>query len=235
MALWDMSSGPHLRGANIWQARVYPDLDGLEFKGPGPVGPPFTQEDFDRLAGLGANYVNISHPGLFSETPPYTPDQNIEVNLDGLLGMIEQADMFAVITFRTGPGRSEFTMMSDDTGTWFDESYLNDSVWEDQATQDAWGEMWRYTAERYRDNPIVVGYDLMVEPNAEEVFGRLLPGPRGHTVRLERSPPSYLYCHPRGGPRHAHPGRWDGLQRRPLAAIPGTHRRLPHRLHGASI
>jgi cysteinyl-tRNA synthetase len=170
MALWDMSSGPHLRGANIWQARVYPDLDGLEFKGPGPVGPPFTQDDFDRLAGLGANYVNISHPGLFTETPPYTPDPDIEENLDGLLGMIEQADMFAVITFRTGPGRSEFTMMSDDTGTWFDESYLNDSVWEDQATQDAWGEMWRYTAERYRDNPIVVGYDLMVEPNAEEVF-----------------------------------------------------------------
>ena len=31
--------------------------------------------------------------------------------------------------------------------------------------------MWRHTAERYRDNPIVVGYDLMVEPNAS---GRLL-------------------------------------------------------------
>jgi hypothetical protein len=26
--------------------------------------------------------------------------------------------------------------------------------------------MWRYTAERYRDNPIIVGYDLMCEPNS---------------------------------------------------------------------
>jgi hypothetical protein len=31
--------------------------------------------------------------------------------------------------------------------------------------------MWRYAAERYRNNPVVVGYDLMCEPNAA---GRLL-------------------------------------------------------------
>jgi cysteinyl-tRNA synthetase len=30
--------------------------------------------------------------------------------------------------------------------------------------------MWRHTAGRYRDNPIVAGYDLMVEPNANEVL-----------------------------------------------------------------
>jgi hypothetical protein len=30
--------------------------------------------------------------------------------------------------------------------------------------------MWRHTAERYRDNLIVVGYDLMVEPNANDFW-----------------------------------------------------------------
>jgi hypothetical protein len=30
--------------------------------------------------------------------------------------------------------------------------------------------MWRYTAERYRDNPIVIGYDLMCEPNANALL-----------------------------------------------------------------
>ena len=78
--------------------------------------------------------------------------------------------MFAVISFRTGPGRSEFTFVRDEAGDWFAESYLNDSVWQDKVAQDAWVEMWRYTAERYRDNPIVAGYDLMVEPNADEVW-----------------------------------------------------------------
>jgi len=166
-ALW--TRGTQLRGANIYQRRVYPELDGPEFMGPGPVGPPYTQEDFDGLAALGANYVNVSHPGLFIENPPYSVDQPIQDNLDRLLAMIAQADMFAVISFRTGPGRSEFTFFWDEVGDWFDESYLNDSMWQDQAAQDAWAGMWHYTAERYRDNPIVVGYDLMVEPNANEV------------------------------------------------------------------
>ncbi|MFQ5856737.1 MAG: cellulase family glycosylhydrolase [Anaerolineae bacterium] len=166
-ALW--TEGTRLRGANIWQRRVYPELDGTEFLGPGPIGPPYTQSDFDRLAQLGANYVNISHPGLFTETPPYALDQDIQNNLDNLLDMIARADMFAVISFRTGPGRSEFTFYWDEVGDWFDASYLNDSMWQDQAAQDAWVSMWRYTAERYQDNPIVAGYDLMVEPNSNEV------------------------------------------------------------------
>lgn len=166
-SLW--TGGTQLRGANIYQRRVYPELDGPDFMGPGSVGPPHTQEDFDRLAALGANYVNISHPGLFTETPPFALDSGIQNNLDNLLDMIAQADMFAVISFRTGPGRSEFTFFWDEAGDWFDASYLNDSVWQDQAAQDAWVDMWRYTAERYRGNPIVAGYDLMVEPNSNEV------------------------------------------------------------------
>jgi hypothetical protein len=166
---WALWTGPtQLRGANVYQRRVYPALDGADFFGPGPVGPPYTQADFDALAAMGANYVNISHPGLFAEAPPYTLDAGIQTNLDNLLGMIAQARMFAVISFRTGPGRAEFSVCCFGD-TWFDDSYYNDSVWQDQAAQDAWVDMWRYTAERYKDDPIVVGYDLMVEPNANEV------------------------------------------------------------------
>ncbi|TET49410.1 MAG: hypothetical protein E3J64_09725, partial [Anaerolineales bacterium] len=168
-ALWSGGT-TQLRGANIYQRRVYPELDGLDFLGPGPMGPPYAQEDFDLLASLGANYVNVSHPGLFGENPPYALDQDVAANLDMLLSMISQADMFAVISFRTGPGRSEFTFLLEDLGDWFDESYLNDEVWQSDAAQRAWVEMWRYAAERYRDDPIVVGYDLMVEPNANEVW-----------------------------------------------------------------
>jgi hypothetical protein len=166
-ALW--VDGPHLRGANVYQRRIYPELDGPDFAGPGPVGPPYTQEDFDRLSAMGANYVNLSHPGLFTEEPPYVLDPAIVTHLDELLAKIARADMFAVISFRTGPGRSEFTFFHGEDDDWFDASYYNDAVWEEAEAQEAWAEMWRYTAERYTDNPIVVGYDLMVEPNANEV------------------------------------------------------------------
>jgi hypothetical protein len=167
-SLW--VDGPHLRGANIYQRRVYPELDGPEFMGSGPVGPPITQQDFDRLAASGANYVNLSHPGLFSEQPPFELDKAIQENLDILLEMAAQADLFTVISFRTGPGRSEFTFFFGSHGEWFTPDYYNDTVWKDEAAQQAWVEMWKYTAKRYRDSAIVVGYDLMVEPNSNDVW-----------------------------------------------------------------
>jgi len=168
LALWQ--DGPHLRGANIYQRRVYPELDGPEFLGSGPIGPPYSLDSFMQLADLGANYINISHPGLFSENPPYDLDKDVQDNLDQLLEWAQQADLFVVIAFRTGPGRSEFTFLSEDLGIWFDESYLNDTVWTNSEAQDAWVAMWEYTAGRYRGHPVLAGYDLMVEPNANEVL-----------------------------------------------------------------
>ena len=165
--LW--TSGTNLRGINIYQRRVYIELDGDTFMGSDYVGPPYNQEDFDRYSAMGCNYVNISHPGLFNEAPPYGVNQDIQDNLDKLLAKIEQADMFAVICFRTGPGRSEFTFfLGEEDGDWFDPSYYNDLMWTIKAAQDAWITMWRYVADRYKNHPIVVGYDLMVEPNSNE-------------------------------------------------------------------
>jgi len=166
-ALW--TNGSQLRGANIWQRIRVPSLDGDEIMGNGYIGPPYVQADFDRLAALGANYVNLSIPGLFTERPPYVLDEGAQANLDSLLQMAANADLFVVISFRTGPGRSDFTFYRDGAGVWYPPELLIETVWSDQAAQDAWAEMWRYTAERYRANPIVVGYDLMVEPNADEV------------------------------------------------------------------
>ena len=166
-ALW--TDGPHLRGVNIYQRRVYPELDGNSF-GPGPVGPPFAEIDFTTLASLGANVVHISHPGLFSENAPYELDEELQTNLDQLIDWINAADMFAVIGFRTGPGRSEFTFFHGEESSWFDESYINEQVWVDAAAQGAWAEMWRYTAARYASHPAVVGYELMIEPNSNEVW-----------------------------------------------------------------
>lgn len=166
--LWRNAGGPHLRGAVIEQRRVYPDIDGTAM-GPGPVGPVYTQDDFERLAQLGCNVVVISHPGLFSEKPPFALDRAMQANLDRLLQRIWKADMFAVIAFRTGPGRSEFTFYADEVGTWFGPDKMNDTVWGDAKAQAGWAAMWRAVAERYRNHPAVIGYELMVEPNSNAV------------------------------------------------------------------
>ncbi len=164
-----------LRGANIYQRKVYPELDG-NFMGNGYIGPPYSLNDFMRLAKAGANYVNISCPGVFTEKPPYKLDDKILENLDRLINLAEAANLFVVISFRTGPGRSEFTFFygedteSDPDNGWFSPDYYNDEVWESKEAQKAWAEMWKFVAERYKDSKVVVGYDLMVEPNSNDVF-----------------------------------------------------------------
>jgi hypothetical protein len=172
MTKWDLWAGGEttLRGVNVYQRRVYPELDGPDWMGPGPVGPPVVQQDCNEMAAAGVNYVNLSHPGLFTEEPPFVLDEGIQANLDSLLEMLAAADLFAVISFRTGPGRSELGFWGVSPDDEVAMSYLNDTVWEDRAAQDAWAEMWRHVAERYKDNPVVVGYDLMVEPNANAIF-----------------------------------------------------------------
>lgn len=177
-SLWQ--DGPHLRGANIYQRRSYPDADG-DLANVGPVIPPYSQADFNKLAAMGANYVNISHPGLFTETPPYTVDMDMQDNLGKLLQMIANANLYAVISFRTGPGRNEFTFLEEEDSSWLGYSKDINFVWPDpndatqqdeqkaQAAQDAWAAMWQYTANYYQNNPNVVGYDLMVEPNSNQL------------------------------------------------------------------
>jgi len=166
---WELwKNGPKIRGANIWQRIRVPTLDE-NYLGEGYIGPPYTLQDFTRLAQLGANYVNLSIPGLFTERPPYRVDENAVAHLDQLLDLVAQADLFAVISFRTGPGRSDFTFYRDGAGVWYPADLLIETVWTDQAAQDAWAEMWRFAAERYRHHPNVVGNTLMVEPNADEV------------------------------------------------------------------
>ena len=167
--LWVNADAPQLRGANLYQRRVYPELDGPEFLGPGPFGPPVEAGDLAGLAAAGANLVVLSHPGIFTEGAPYRLDGDALANLDRLVEMATAADLFVVIAFRTGPGRSEFAILPDGAGVWYDPGLLDTSVWGDAAAQDGWVAMWAAAAEHFRGHPAVIGYELMVEPNSNHI------------------------------------------------------------------
>ena len=155
---WALWNGPTtLRGANIWQKRVKRDDE----MGTGPVGPPYSQQDFEHLAAWGANYVNISHPGTFTEKPAYRFDPGVFENLTALIDRAQRAGLFVVVAFRTGPGRNETVFGGE-------EERKLDAGWGSQAAQEGWIEMWRDTARRLKDRSVVVGYDLMVEPETKK-------------------------------------------------------------------
>jgi hypothetical protein len=156
--LWD--NGLCLRGANVWQVLVG-DQDP-NVLGSGHIGPPYSAAILTELRGWGANFVNLSHPGIFTQTPPYQLDPLTVANLDDWITKLGNAGLFAVISFRTGPGRTENAFSSPSPP---DAS----PVWTSQAAQDAWVEMWRQTAVHFRGNPVVIGYHLMVEPNGNRV------------------------------------------------------------------
>jgi hypothetical protein len=192
---WELwTGGTRLRGANIHQRRSHPEADG-DIVRVGPVIPRYTDSDFQRLRDHGANWVDISHPGLFSESAPFVVDRVIEENLDGLLDQISRAGLRAVISFRTGPGRNEFTFLSEESPFWVGRSLDVNTVWTDRAAQDGWVAMWRYTADRYRGHPAVIGYDLMVEPNSNVPLGVF--DPKDFYARFAGTTQDWNQLHPR--------------------------------------
>lgn len=161
---WDLwSHGTCLRGANIWQKVIDPNTDG-DSLGPGPVGPPLEPQEFVQLASWGANYVNISFPGIYSEEPPYLPNPDVVARLDALIDEAAKANLFVVISLRTGPGRNEGTFNASLNKS------VDNNIWKKTEARRAWAQMWQYVAQRYSHTPNVVAYDLMVEPNSNDVW-----------------------------------------------------------------
>jgi len=169
IALWDNATGPHLRGVNVSQRRNYPEINDWRVLGWDPAGPPYDEVDFAEIAAMGANVVMLTHPAPFGEAPPYELEPAMEANLARLVALAHEADLFVVIAFKTGPGRSAFSFFSGGAGDWFPESLFNDTVWASREAQDAWVAAWRHTAERFSGHPAVIGYELLLEPNSNNV------------------------------------------------------------------
>ena len=150
--LWS-SGSTKLRGANLHPCRLF-NSDSA-----GDCVELITRQDVQDLRNLGANLINASYVGLFTERPPYQVNSIAQTYLDDLIKWAEEIGIYVVIHFRTGPGRNEAAITGGTPLT---------TVWTDQAAHDAWIQMWRHTAEHYHGSSVVVGYNLMVEPHVNE-------------------------------------------------------------------
>lgn len=167
MALWDNASGPHLRGAVFVQRRVYRDVDGPTFLGPGLLGAPISQDALNALADAGANLAVWSGAGVFAETGSYGADAAIEDHIGRWLDMCQRAGLYTVIGFRSGPGRNAFAFHPDDD--WYPRHLLNQSIWHDEEAQAAWVAMCLHAAQRFGSHRALAGLLAMVEPNGSDL------------------------------------------------------------------
>ncbi len=111
LELWT-GEAPQLRGANLPLSRPWTDDDRVVYDG--TLADPHTAADFAALAAEGANLADLSMPGLYGVSDPWALDEGLEDELELLLQHAEAADVFVVISFRSGPGRSEHSLIRDE-------------------------------------------------------------------------------------------------------------------------
>jgi endoglycosylceramidase len=119
----------------------------------------YTLEDYQRMRAMGANYQSIRvHAGLIGAWPERIPSPWYLQRLDRMVELGKQAGMY-----------TQFKLTLYDIGN-------NPEVWgqlwaNQNGEQEAVIQGWKVLWERYKDEPAVVGYNLLNEPEQRNISG----------------------------------------------------------------
>jgi aryl-phospho-beta-D-glucosidase BglC (GH1 family) len=134
-----------------------------------------TKEDIHFIKSTGLNHVRIPFNFklfLVEDHPEIWIDEGFK-RLDDLINWCKEEDLYVVLDLHAAPGGQ--------TGDNIDDSWSYPFIFEDQQAQQTTIALWEKLAERYKDEPIVIGYDLLNEPiphfmeNKEELNNLLEP------------------------------------------------------------
>ena len=111
-----------------------------------------TEDDIRYIRQTGANSIRIPLHYKF-----FTPgnDEGFAL-LDRVVGWAEKNHLYVILDLHCAPGGQ--------TGANIDDSWGYPWLYESEASQDAAVAVWKRIAEHYRDNPTVLGYDMLNEP-----------------------------------------------------------------------
>ncbi len=119
-----------------------------------------TKADIDSLAKWGFNTVRLPmHYSLF--TPLGQPDTYFEsgfVMVDNIVNWCKANNMYVILDLHAAPGGQSSGDISDYVAG-------QPSLWESEANRAQTVKLWRKFAERYANEPVVGGYDLINETN----------------------------------------------------------------------
>ncbi len=140
-----------LRGANIHPYKHF---------SPFSMRKPIRKKDLEKLISLGANLVVANYPGVFDYFPPYEIDSLSLINLDKIVQMTFELKVFLVISIRSGPGRSLYSMLNNKRE---DEYIFSDSL-----AKRKYIEMCKFIAKRYKSFDNLIGINFLLEPHGDD-------------------------------------------------------------------
>ncbi|MCB9326512.1 MAG: cellulase family glycosylhydrolase [Lewinellaceae bacterium] len=118
-----------------------------------------TYEDIKYLKRIGCNHIRLPfHYKLFTDDL-YMGSRNSGFKyFDRIVDWCKQENLYVLFDMHCAPGGQ--------TGDNIDDSYGYPYLLKSQSSQDLMSEVWLKIADRYKNEPIVLGYDLINEPAA---------------------------------------------------------------------
>ena len=135
-----------------------------------------TEKDIEFIASTGANTIRVPfHYKLFTDEDymGLTTGQDGFKRLDDVIGWCRKNGLYVILDMHDAPGGQ--------TGDNIDDSYGYPWLLESEASQNLFCGIWRKIAEHYRNEPVVIAYDLINEPiasyfsNVPELNAKLEP------------------------------------------------------------
>lgn len=170
------------------------------------VGPDFTAEfwkmfkdnyvtraDIEFLASVGVNTLRIPfHYKLFTDEDymGLSSGQDGFKRLDDAIGWCRESGIYVILDMHDAPGGQ--------TGDNIDDSYGYPWLLESEASQQLFCDIWKKIAEYYRNEPVILGYDLINEPiapyfnNMDELNAKLEPLHKRVTAVIREVDPNHI-------------------------------------------
>lgn len=118
-----------------------------------------THDDIKYLKSIGSNHLRLPfHYKMFTDDL-YMGERNAGFKyLDRLIDWCRQEKMYVLLDMHAAPGGQ--------TGDNIDDSYGYPFLFKSKSSQDLMTEIWVKIAEKYKNEPVVIGYDIVNEPIA---------------------------------------------------------------------
>lgn len=118
-----------------------------------------THEDIKYLKAIGCNHIRLPFHYKLLTQDFYMGQRNSGFKyFDRIIDWCKQENLYLLFDMHCAPGGQ--------TGDNIDDSYGYPYLLKSQSSQDLMIEIWLKIAERYKNEPIVIGYDLINEPVA---------------------------------------------------------------------